>query len=200
MNTPTLSFWFEFASTYSYPAAMRIESAAKARGVLVDWRPILLGPIFGAQGMKDSPFNLYPIKGKYMVRDLERLCAELDLPFALPKPFPQNSLLCARIAAALEGAPRAAFARAVYALEFGEGRDISDPLTAAEALRRAGLDAGLVERAQDRDVKDALRASTEEAQALGVFGAPSFVTADGELFWGNDRLEKALDWAVKGRV
>ena len=195
-----LTFWFEFASTYSYPAAMRIEGLAKARGVSVDWRPILLGPIFAAQGFKDSPFNLYPMKGKYMVRDLERLCGELDLPFKLPAPFPQNSLLCARVAAALEGAPRVAFAKAVYALEFGEGRDISDQLTAAEALRRAGLDAGLVEKAQDREVKEVLRASTEEAQQVGVFGAPAFTTADGELFWGNDRLEQALDWAVKGHV
>ncbi len=72
----TLQFWYEFASTYSYPAAMRIEGEAKARGVAIDWRPVLLGPIFGAQGMQDSPFNLYPIKGEYMVRDLTRLCAE----------------------------------------------------------------------------------------------------------------------------
>lgn len=196
----TLTFWYEFASTYSYPAAMRLDGEAKARGVNVDWRPILLGPIFGAQGMKDSPFNLYPVKGKYMVRDLERLCGELDLPFALPASFPQNSLFASRLATALEGAPRTAFSRAIYQLEFGEGRDISDPLTGAEALRRAGLDPALVERAQHQDVKDALRAATEEAQALGVFGAPAFTTADGELFWGNDRLEKALDWAVKGHV
>ncbi len=200
MSTPSLTFWFEFASTYSYPAAMRIDGEARARGVSVDWRPFLLGPIFGAQGMNDTPFNLFPARGKYMIRDLERICAELDLPFALPTPFPQNSLMCARIAAAVEGAPRAAFARAVYALQFGEGRDISDPLTAAEALRRAGLDSVLVEKAQDREVKDALRAATEEAEQQGVFGAPTFVTSDGELFWGNDRLERALDWAVKGRV
>ncbi len=88
--------------------------------------------------MKDSPFNLFPARGQYMLRDLARTCAELDLPFVLPNPFPQNSLLCARIATELEGAPRIWFAQAVYALEFGEGRTISDPLTAAEALRRAG--------------------------------------------------------------
>ncbi len=196
----TLHFWFEFASTYSYPAAMRIEAAAKAKGVAIEWRPFLLGPIFASQGWQDSPFNLYPVKGAYMVRDLERTCAALDLPFVLPKPFPQNTLLCARIACALEGAPRARFAQAVYALEFGEGRTISDPLNAAEALRRAGLDVALVERAQDEDVKAALRAATEEAQALGIFGAPSFVCDDGELFWGNDRLDDALDWAVKGKL
>ncbi len=195
--TPTVQFWFEFASTYSYPAALRIEREAQARGVIVEWRPFLLGPVFGAQGMKDSPFNIYPTKGKYMVRDLERICAELDLPFKLPHPFPQNSLLAARVATALEGAPRVRFAQAIYTLEFGEGRAISDPLNVAEALRRVGLDTALIERAQEDDVKTALRAATDEAIAAGAFGAPSFVTEDGELFWGNDRLEAALDWAVK---
>lgn len=192
-----VQFWFELSSTYSYPAAMRIEREAAARGVNVEWRPFLLGPIFAAQGMKDTPFNLFPIRGRYMLRDLERTCAELDLPLTMPKPFPQNSLLPARVATALEGALRIRFAQAIYALEFGEGRTISDPLTVAEALRRAGLDASLVERAQDSDIKAALRATTDEAQARGVFGAPSFTTEDGELFWGNDRLEAALDWAVK---
>ena len=197
---PTITFWFEFASTYSYPAAMRIDRVAAAKGVLVDWRPMLLGPIFAQHGWKDSPFNLYPVKGSYMVRDLERICGALDLPFKLPKPFPQNSLLCARIATALEGAPRQKFAQAVYQIEFGEGRSSDDPLAAAEALRRAGLDAALMEKAQEDGVKNALRAATEEAQAAGVFGAPAFVTADGELFWGNDRLEQALDWAVAGHL
>ncbi|MGE0595877.1 MAG: 2-hydroxychromene-2-carboxylate isomerase [Hyphomonadaceae bacterium] len=199
MGAPVLHFWFDLASTYSYPAAMRIEPLAKAAGVAVEWRPLLLGPIFAAQGWKDSPFNLFPVKGQYMFRDLQRVCAELDLPFVLPNPFPQNSLLAARVATALEGAPRAIFARAIYALEFGEGRDISDPLLVAEALRRAGLDAALVEKAQTQDVKDALRAATEEAKQAGVFGAPSFTTADGELFWGNDRLEAALAWTAKDR-
>ena len=196
-SRPRLTFWFEFASTYSYPAAMRLDRAAAAKGVEADWRPLILGPIFAGQGLKDSPFNLYPVKGAYMWRDMARLCAELDLPLVQPSPFPQNSLLCARIATAIEGAPRARFAQAVYALEFGEGRTISDPLVAAEALRRAGLDVALVERAQEDSVKAALRAATDEAQAQGVFGAPSFVTSDGELFWGNDRLDAALDWAVR---
>src|SRR5262249_2291734 len=57
-----LEFWFEFASTYSYPAAMRVEEAARAAGVPLAWRPFLLGPIFGAQGWNDSPFNVYPVK------------------------------------------------------------------------------------------------------------------------------------------
>ena len=69
---PRLDFWYEFASTYSYLAAMRIEPLAKAAGVEVRWRPFLLGPIFKAQGMTTSPFNLYPLKGKHMWRDMAR--------------------------------------------------------------------------------------------------------------------------------
>lgn len=60
----TVEFWFEFASTYSYPAAMRIEALAAGRGVQVAWRPFLLGPIFQQQGWNDSPFNIYQAKGR----------------------------------------------------------------------------------------------------------------------------------------
>ena len=100
MVTPVLDFWFDFASTYSYPAAMRIGPLAEQAGVEVRFRPFLLGPIFKAQGWTTSPFNLYPAKGRHMWRDLERLCADLGLPFRRPDPFPQNSLLAARVAIA----------------------------------------------------------------------------------------------------
>jgi 2-hydroxychromene-2-carboxylate isomerase len=79
-----MEFWFEFASTYSYPAALRIEALASAAGVAVEWRPFLLGPIFREQGWDDSPFNLYPAKGRYMWRDLERVCAQLAIPLQRP--------------------------------------------------------------------------------------------------------------------
>ena len=71
-----MQLWFEFASTYSYPAVQRIEALAGARGVLVEWKPFLLGPVFRSQGWNDSPFNIYPAKGRYMWRDLERVCAK----------------------------------------------------------------------------------------------------------------------------
>src|SRR5579871_1913834 len=100
---PEIEFWYEFASTYSYPAATRVEKVAGAKGVSVRWRPFLLGPIFGAQGWNDSPFNIYPAKGKNMWRDLERICSDLNIPLKRPPfRFPQNGLKAARIALALE--------------------------------------------------------------------------------------------------
>src|SRR5215510_4878250 len=96
MPAPVLHFWFDFASTYSYLAAMRIGPLADKAEVQVRFRPFLLGPILKAQGWVTSPFNLYPAKGHNMWRDLERSCAELKLPFRRPDPFPQNSLLAAR--------------------------------------------------------------------------------------------------------
>jgi len=93
-----IEFWYDFASTYSYPAAMRIGTLARQAEVRVHFRPFLLGPIFQAQGWTTSPFNLFPAKGRHMWRDLERLCADLALPFRRPEPFPQSSLLPARVA------------------------------------------------------------------------------------------------------
>jgi len=99
MKAPRLTFWFEFASTYSYLAAARIEPMAKMAGVEVAWRPFLLGPIFQAQGWKTSPFNLFKAKGENMWRDMERQVQKYGLPSPMrPDEFPQNGLLAARLA------------------------------------------------------------------------------------------------------
>lgn len=197
-DRPTLSFWFDFASTYSYLTAMRIETVAADRGIRISWRPFLLGPIFKKQGWDSSPFNLFPAKGRYMWQDMQRQCEKLGLPLAVPEPFPQNSLHAARIAHAGRSAPWiGAFVRAVFDAEFGQGLDISDPGLLAGLLLEAGADAKhVMEKADSPDIKIGLRAAVAEAEALGIFGAPSFVTSKGELFWGHDRMEDALDAAL----
>jgi 2-hydroxychromene-2-carboxylate isomerase len=128
---------------------------------------------------------------------MERLTLRLGLPkFKLPDPFPTNSLLASRVALVLADAERPEFSSAVYLAEFGEGRQIGDRALIADILKRLGHDAEAVLAATgDQAIKDKLRAETEEALRLGFFGAPMFVTEDGEMFWGNDRLEQALEWA-----
>ena len=193
-------FWYEFASTYSYPAAMRVAPLADERGVALAWRPFLLGPIFAAQGWRDSPFNIYPAKGRYMWRDLERVCDALQLPLKRPDPFPQNSLLAARAALALDGEQRVNFSRAVYAAEFGEGLPIADRAMVAALLAKLGLDPEAVLGRAERDAyKARLKAECARAAELGIIGAPCLVTEDHEVFWGNDRLEQGLDWAAGRR-
>jgi 2-hydroxychromene-2-carboxylate isomerase len=199
MTRKTIDFWYEFASTYSYPAAMRVEKVAKAADLAVRYRPFLLGPIFGAQGWKDSPFNIYPVKGRYMWRDMERICEAEGLPLKLPPVrFPQNGLKAARIAMVGEAQGWiGAFTRAVYTANFAEQRDIADDATLALILSKLGVNPeATVEAANTQENKDRLKAQTEEAVARGLFGAPSFTVGD-ELFWGNDRLEQAVAWAAK---
>jgi 2-hydroxychromene-2-carboxylate isomerase len=88
------------------------------------------------------------------------------------------------------------FACSAFAAQFGKGEDISRPELLSRLLLSLGLDSeAAFARAAEPLIKDALRASTEQAISLGIFGAPSFVTEDGELFWGDDRLEQALTWA-----
>jgi 2-hydroxychromene-2-carboxylate isomerase len=199
MPKPTLTFWYEFASTYSWLAAERIEALAAAADVEVDWRPFLLGPIFVAQGWQSSPFNVYAAKGANMWRDIERHCELMALsPPTRPEPFPQNSLLAARVSTALPDATRPTFSRAVYRAEFTKGRPIADRAVIGEVLRDCGLDSEpTLAEAESAENKAALRAATEQAGAHGIYGAPSFVTPSGELFWGNDRLEQALAWTKR---
>jgi len=131
-----------------------------------------------------------------MWRDLERLCAKEGLPFRRPSAFPRNGLLAARVAlVGVEDGWVAPFARAVMTANFAEDREIAEPAVIREILVALGLsDAEIMARAQADANKLALRCQTERAAELGLFGAPSFRVGE-ELFWGNDRLADALEWA-----
>jgi 2-hydroxychromene-2-carboxylate isomerase len=142
--------------------------------VSLAWRPFLLGPIFAAQGWRDSPFNIYPNKGRYMWRDLERTCAAMGIPLVRPEPFPQASLLAARVALALEDEARAEFSREVYMAEFGRGLPIADRATIASLLAACRIDpAAALERAESDPNKAALKAECARATEIGIVGAPS---------------------------
>ncbi len=202
MSTRQLSFWFEFGSTYSYLAAARIEDAAASARVRVRWEPFLLGPIFAEQGWDDSPFNVYPAKGRYMWRDMERLCSKHGIPLAKPARFPRSGVVAARVACLAKATSEPwlpGFVRAVFRANFAEDREIGDAAEVRSILDALGLPgARVVEKSEAPENRGRLREQTRRAVELGVFGAPSFV-AGGELFWGNDRLEDALEWATPGR-
>jgi 2-hydroxychromene-2-carboxylate isomerase len=202
MTRRTLEFWFDFASTYSYLTAMRIEAVTGRAGIEIAWKPFLLGPIFAAQGWTSSPFNLYPAKGRYMVRDIERIAEARGLAFKMPEPFPQNGLMAARLAlVGLESvrpdqAWGARFITEVFRQEFAYGRSISETNVIGACLKAVETPVdNAVTRSTSPEVKSQLKSNTEAAQAHGIFGAPTLRTLDGELFWGDDRLEQAVAWA-----
>ena len=194
---PTVEFWFDFASNYSYLSVMRIEAAAVQLGVQVAWKPFLLGPIFQSLGWASSPFVLQRAKGHYVWQDMARECAKHDLPWTQPSTFPRASVLPLRVA--LHGADTpliGAFCQRIMLRNFAQDRDIHTPDAVAEELTALGLpvDAILAQAHSDAS-KLGLREQTHPAQIRGIFGAPTFFVGDA-MFWGNDRLDDALACAV----
>ena len=179
-----IDFWCELASTYTYLAAMRIETFA----VPVRWRVFALGPIFAAHGWPTSPFLVYPAKGRYMWRDVEREAEQLGIAWRRPSVFPRNSIPAAKLAYGLSAADVPRFVKRVMRAEFAEDRDIAEAGVLREIVEELGL--------SPREVPGALRRATEEAQQRGIFGAPTF-TVEGEMFWGNDRLERAVAFETR---
>jgi 2-hydroxychromene-2-carboxylate isomerase len=189
-----MQFWFDFASSYSYVAALRVEAVCARAGVSLEYKPFLLGPLFEQQlGIRDSPFNVHRERGRYMWRDLERLCEKYDLPWRRPSAFPRSSVLAARIACCA-GEAMGPLVRATFRANFAQDQEIADPAVMRALVEGIGGDGEqALALAGSPEVKAQLRANTSEAQRLGIFGAPDFVAA-GELFFGQDRLDDAAAW------
>ena len=180
---------------------MRLEAIAERERVLVEWQPFLLGVIFQDAGYPTSPNLMMPAKTDYMWTDIARRATSRGHTFARPTPFPQSSVLAARVALALPLRDRPTFSRAVFAELFERGADITERETVARAAAEAGFDAdALLAAATTPEIKAALRTNVETARSLGLFGAPTFVTSDKALFWGDDRMEDALAWEKTGSL
>ncbi len=190
--TTLLDFFFDFSSPYGYFAAMRIDELAAKYGREVEWHPILLGVVFKATGAK--PLPMVPIKGPYVLHDLERSARFHHIPFTFPAPFPLMTQIAARamlVIRAEHGAKRAtAFAKAVYQAYFIHGIDISALENVLRIVTDQGFHAsGISDAVNTPQIKEQLKTEIEAAMRLGVFGAP-FIIADGEPFWGFDRFDQ----------
>lgn len=189
-----LEFYFFIGSTYSYLSVMRAEALAAGAGVDLVWRPFSVRTLMREQN--NSPFVGKPIKMNYMWRDVERRAAKFGIPFAGVPPYPIDPAELANHVATIaagEGWCRD-FTQAAYRKWFLERSDPGDPdalLDILKALGRGGENC--IDRAATEAVKQAYTAATDNARRLGIFGSPTFV-ADAEIFWGDDRLEDALDW------
>lgn len=195
-----IDFWYSIGSTYSYLTVMRLPRLAEETGAAFRWRPFDVRAIMVEQD--NVPFLDKPVKAAYMWRDIERRAAMYGLAPRLPAPYPLPELPFANRIAVL-GAREgwaAAYTRAAYRRWFEAGQRPGEEPNLSGSLAEIGQDPArvLAEARTDRAAA-ALADATEEADSLGVFGSPSFAV-DGEVFWGDDRLDDALAWARRGRL
>ncbi|SFC91933.1 2-hydroxychromene-2-carboxylate isomerase [Tropicimonas isoalkanivorans] len=193
----TIDFWYSIGSTYSYLTVMRLAQMADSSGVAFRWRPFNVRHVMLAQN--NVPFKDKPIKSAYMWRDIERRAQKYGLSPRLPAPYPLADLPLANQVALLgsEEGWVEAYTRATYRRWFEEGLLAGEEPNLSASLSEIGLPAErIIDTAKSPRIVEALSAATEEAMALGIFGAPSFVVG-GEVFWGDDRLEDAVAWAKR---
>ena len=200
MPTDGIDFWFSVGSTYSYLSVMRVPDVARTSGIVFRWRPFRVRDIMIE--MNNRPFVGKPAKEAYMWRDIERRAGLYGLPIHVPAPYPLQQFDRANRVAVL-GAREgwcADYARATYRRWFQQGQEAGSEPNLSDSLREIGQDpARVLALADGEDIAHATKAATAEAHALGIFGSPTFVV-DGELFWGDDRLEDALSWRRSGCV
>ena len=185
-----LEYFFDFGSPTSYLAWTQLPRLLAETGAELVWRPMLLGGVFKATG-NASPVSI-PAKGRWMVEDIARWAERYGVPFRFNPHFPINTLTLMRGAAGLQlrhPERLEAYCRAVNVAMWQEGAHLGDPATLGATLAAAGFDGdALLALAGDPEVKAKLVATTEEAVARGVFGAPTFFVGE-TLFFGQDRLD-----------
>lgn len=191
-----IDFWFSIGSTYTYLTVMRLYEVEQQHGVRFNWRPFSVRAIM--QEMNNVPFKGKPAKEAYMWRDLERRAARYEIPASFPISYPlENFDRANRVAIVGEQEGWCAdYVRAAYRLWVQDGVPAGDEQNLVTSLEVAGQDPErVVVQANSTDTKEAYDDATAEARALGIFGSPSFIVSGQELFWGDDRLEDAIDYA-----
>ncbi|MGR3320742.1 MAG: 2-hydroxychromene-2-carboxylate isomerase [Pseudooceanicola sp.] len=193
---PVIEVWISVGSTYSYLTVSRLAAVERETGVSFTWHPFSVREIM--LEMDNIPFATKPVKAAYMWRDIERRAKRFGLAPVLPAPYPLEAFDRANrvaVLAAQEGWC-GDYLRAAYRAWFESGLPAGGEANLAVALGACGQDpARVVDAAEGEEIGAAYKAATQAARDRGIFGAPSFVCADGELFWGDDRLEEAVDWA-----
>jgi len=199
--TAAVEYFFDFGSPTSYLAWTQLPRIAVAAGASIVWRPMLLGGVFKATG-NASPVAV-PAKGRWMAADIERWARRYRVPFRFNPHFPINTLTLMRGAAGLQMRRPKEFAHylaTIYGAMWKDAANLGDPAVLAATLTGAGFDAdAFAALVADPEVKARLVATTEEAVARGVFGAPTFFVGD-EMFFGQDRLDFVAEALAAGRA
>jgi len=200
MPNQPLDFWFSIGSTYSYLTVMRVDEVASRHGVAVEWRPFNIRTI--TREMNNSPFSGKPVKAAYMWRDIHRRAAKYGLQANLPAPYPISEFDLANHVAIVGRSEGwlSSYARETYRRWMVEGQPAESEPNLSSSLAAIGQDpARVIAKANAEHTAGELAKATDDVRRLGIFGAPSFA-ARGEIFWGDDRLEDAIEWLKHGSL
>lgn len=193
-----IDFWFSIGSTYTYLAVMRLGAVERESGIPFNWNPFSVRRLM--QDMDNIPFVGKPAKERYMWRDVERRAEQYGFPANFPVEYPLKHFDRANrvaVVAKQEGWC-ADYATATYRLWFQDRLPAGGEANLSEGLKQLGHSMTRVLDLADSDsIEKAYDDATEAARSLGVFGSPTFVVDDRELFWGDDRLEDAVRWALR---
>jgi 2-hydroxychromene-2-carboxylate isomerase len=197
----TVDYYFSVASPWVYLGYGPFLEIATRHGLTVAYKPVALGQVFDQTGGLPLP-KRHPARQRYRLVELQRWRERRGMPLNLqPKHFPLDPTLVDRtvIAVIETGQSPEAFLRLAHAAVWERDRDMADADTIAAVLREAGLDpAPLIASARSPEIAAVHGRNLEAALAAGVFGAPSYVV-EGEIFWGQDRLDLLDAMLTSGR-
>ena len=189
-----IDYWFSVGSTYNYLTVMRLEEVEGKAGVTFRWRPFSMWKIL--REMKNVPFADKPVKAAYMWRDIQRRAEIYGLKPRVPAPYPAQKVALGIQVAFLgmrEGWGKE-FVKSSYELLYGTGTEPYIDPGLSQTLTKLGQDpARVLAEANSDENNRLLDVETDLARSLGIFGAPTFVV-EGEVFWGDDRLDDAIQW------
>ena len=193
-----IEFWFSIGSTYTYLSVTRLKEVEQKFEVKFSWQPFSVRKIM--LEMDNVPFPpTKQVKADYMWRDIERRAQGYGFEAKVPAPYPLKKFdLANKIAViGMQEGWCSDYVIATYRRWFVAGLEPGSEPNVSESLREIDQDPERVlELAADETIAKAYLSQTEQAQSKRIFGSPSFIV-DGELFWGDDRLEDAVNWALR---
>ncbi|HEX5263968.1 MAG TPA: 2-hydroxychromene-2-carboxylate isomerase [Phenylobacterium sp.] len=197
--------FFDCSSPWTYLAFANLRDLAVELNVEIKWRPILVGGVFNTvnPSVYAQRADPVPAKARYMRKDLADWARHTGLRIKFPPSvFPVNSVKAMRGCIALEPQGKLIdFAAAAFEAYWGDDLDISQDSILADVCSRAGVDpAAFFEAITRPEIKDQLRANTDELIARGGFGSPTIFVGGDDMYFGNDRLPLIRDAVLLGRA
>ncbi|MGE4242016.1 2-hydroxychromene-2-carboxylate isomerase [Ramlibacter sp.] len=188
-----IEFFFDCSSPWTYLAFHNIQPLAAEYGMEIEWRPVLVGGIFNAVNQEVYANRGSPVRAKlrYQRKDLQDWARVAGLIIRMPPTaHPVNSVKAMRGAIVFQKEGNLLpYAKAVFEAFWRDDLDISQDDVLVEVCRRAGLDSTrLFEGIAKQEIKDELRANTDECIARGGFGSPTLFVDKVDMYFGNDRL------------